>query len=155
MLLKCFDCLWFSIFFPHAALRSYWVNRIMRMLFLGLKLSKWHFYPLFICLEILMNTTSDNHLISINLFLDHHHTRSVLQVAAQSNIYEVIFLSMNTESLSVVTTAAVLWNSRLGTHWIETELSLLALTRSLGNVRTLRESCSGCAHVVLHRVSST
>lgn len=55
-----------------------------------------------------MNTTSDNHLISINLFLDHHHTRSVLQVAAQSNIYEVIFLSMNTESLSVVTTAAVL-----------------------------------------------
>lgn len=55
-----------------------------------------------------MNTTSDNHLIPTNLFLDPHHTQSVLQVAAQSNIYEVIFLSMNAESLSMVTTTAVL-----------------------------------------------
>lgn len=57
-----------------------------------------------------MNATSDNHLIPTNLLRDHHHTPSVLQVAAQSNIYEVVFLSMNAESLSVATSTAALWN---------------------------------------------
>lgn len=48
-----------------------------------------------------MNTTSGDYLISINLFLDHNHIQSVLMVAAQSTIDEVIYMYVFNEYLEV------------------------------------------------------